>query len=205
MSVDVGTASPACREAVADRWHSWGTLFGASGLSPPITLSFLNTMTLERRQFVATVTMFFTMMGVVQIPMLLAYGIMDGRKFLISAAALLPVVAFMPLGSWLARIMSRDLLDKLILVLLTVITIRLVLQGWNAQSKSRAATPVRRSCVISHGLLKFLEGSMFNLSHPFARDAIFSAQHTQRGRIVLQSPLNENMLLALGELDQTIF
>jgi uncharacterized membrane protein YfcA len=109
-----------------------GTMFGASGLSAPVILSFLNAMKLERRQFIATVTMLFTMMAVVQIPTLFAYGIMDGRKFLISTAALLPIVAFMPVGSWLARHISRDVFDKLVLVLLTMIAIRLVANAWLA-------------------------------------------------------------------------
>ncbi len=107
-----------------------GTMFGASGLSGPVILSFLNAMKLERRQFIATVTMLFTMTAVVQIPALFAYGIMDGQKFLISTAALLPIVAFMPVGSWLARHVSRDVFDKLVLVLLTVIAIRLVVNAW---------------------------------------------------------------------------
>jgi hypothetical protein len=107
-----------------------GTMFGASGLSAPVTLSFLNAMRLERPQFIGTVTFFFTMMAVVQIPALFAYGIMDGRKFLISTAALFPIIAFMPVGSWLARHFSREVFDRLVLVLLTGIAIRLVAQAW---------------------------------------------------------------------------
>lgn len=109
-----------------------GTMFGASGVSAPVTLSFLNAMKLERRQFIATVTMFFTSMAIVQIPTLFAYGIMDERKFLISATALLPILAFMPVGSWLARHISRDVFDKLVLILLTVIALRLVAHAWLA-------------------------------------------------------------------------
>lgn len=109
-----------------------GTLYGASGVSAPVTLSFLNAMRLERRQFIATIAMFFTMMAVVQIPALFAYGIMDAHKFLISATALLPIVAFMPVGSWLARHISRDIFDKLVLILLTAIALRLVAHAWLA-------------------------------------------------------------------------
>lgn len=108
-----------------------GTLFGASGLSAPVTLSFLNAMKLERGQFIATVTAFFTMMGLVQIPMLIGYGMMDGRRFLLSAAALVPIIAFMPLGSWLARHISRETFDRLILVLLTAIATRLLYHAWS--------------------------------------------------------------------------
>jgi uncharacterized membrane protein YfcA len=109
-----------------------GTMFGASGLSAPVTLSFLNAMKLDRRQFIATVTFFFTMMALVQIPMLFAYGIMDGRRFMISTSALLPIVLFMPVGSWLARYISREMFDKLVLVLLTLIAIKLVANAWPA-------------------------------------------------------------------------
>jgi uncharacterized membrane protein YfcA len=109
-----------------------GIMFGASGLSAPVTLSFLNAMKLERRQFIATVTLFFTMMGVVQIPMLVAYGIMNKHNFLFSVGAILPIIAFMPVGSWLSRHLSRDIFDKLILLLLTAIALRLVFHAWFA-------------------------------------------------------------------------
>ncbi len=106
-----------------------GVLFGASGLSAPLTLSFLNAMKLERRTFVATVTVFFVMMGLAQIPALFAYGILDGHKFLLSTGALVPILAGMPIGAWLARHISRDMFDKLILGVLTVIAMRLAFQA----------------------------------------------------------------------------
>lgn len=105
-----------------------GTLFGATGLSAPVTLSFLNAMKLERLQFIATVTVFFTMTGVVQIPLLFWYGIMDLHRFALSAGALVPIFAFMPVGNWLARYISRELFDRIILVLLTAIALKLVWQ-----------------------------------------------------------------------------
>lgn len=106
-----------------------GVLFGASGVSAPVTLSFLNAMKLERRTFVGTVTFFFTMMGIVQIPTLLAYGILDGRRLLLSAGALLPILAGMPVGALLARHISRETFDKIILAILTLIAIRLAMQA----------------------------------------------------------------------------
>jgi len=108
-----------------------GTLFGATGLSAPVTLSFLNAMKLDRQQFIATVTVFFTMTGVVQIPLLFWYGIMDWQRFAISAGALIPIFAFMPLGNWLARHLSRELFDRIILAVLTVIALRLLWQSFS--------------------------------------------------------------------------
>ena len=103
-----------------------GVLFGATGVSAPVSLSFLNAMKLERRTFVATITVFFVMMGVVQIPMLFAYRIMDGRTFLLSLAAILPIWAGMPAGAFAARFISREMFDRIILAVLTVIALRLV-------------------------------------------------------------------------------
>jgi len=106
-----------------------GTMFGATGLSAPVTLSFLNSMRLERRQFIGTVTVFFVMMGVAQVPMLVWYGIMTGHKFLLSCGAILPILAGMPVGGWLAKYMSRETFDKVILGLLTLIAIKLLYQS----------------------------------------------------------------------------
>ena len=103
-----------------------GLLFGTSSLSAPATLSFMNAMRLERERFIATVSVFFTAMGAVQIPMLFIYGIMDLRGFLLSTAAFLPIIAFMPVGSWLARHISREVFDRIILTLLAVIALKLV-------------------------------------------------------------------------------
>ena len=108
-----------------------GVLFGSTGVSAPVSLSFLNAMKLERRTFVATVTVFFVMMGLVQVPMLIGYGLMDGRKFLLSLSAILPIWAGMPVGAWLARHISRETFDKVILAVLTVIAIRL---AWGSLS-----------------------------------------------------------------------
>ena len=49
-----------------------GALQGASGISAPVSLSFLNAMRLERPTFIATVSVFFLMMTVTQIPALMA-------------------------------------------------------------------------------------------------------------------------------------
>ena len=46
---------------------------------------------------------------------------------LLSAAAILPLVAAMPLGNYLARFIAKETFDRLILVLLALIALRLVL------------------------------------------------------------------------------
>ena len=75
----------------------------------------------ERRHAAAVVAL-----GVVQLPMQLAYGIMTGERFLYSLAALAPLTLFMPLGSYLGRRMSRRVFDLIILTLLTGLAVKLM-------------------------------------------------------------------------------
>lgn len=106
-----------------------GVLFGASGLSAPVILSFLNALKLKREQFIGTISVLFLSMGAVQIPMLFYHGLMDGTYFVLSTAALIPILAFMPLGVWLARFISREVFDRIILGLLVVLALKLVIQS----------------------------------------------------------------------------
>lgn len=106
-----------------------GIMQGASGISAPVSITFLSAMRLERAQFIGTISVFFFAMAIVQIPTLTYYGIMTPERFLLGVAAILPLFAGMPLGSWLARYVSRAAFEKLILVLLGLIAAKLF---WDA-------------------------------------------------------------------------
>jgi uncharacterized membrane protein YfcA len=101
----------------------------AAGLSAPISITYLNAMRLERLTFMPTISCFFAGLGVVQIPMLVGMGFLDGPKALLSAGALLPLVAGMPLGTWLGRRFSPKVFDRVILCVLTLLALRLT---WRA-------------------------------------------------------------------------
>src|SRR5680860_599432 len=45
-----------------------GWLYGTSGISAPVSISFLNAMRLERHTFMATISVFFVAMALVQLP-----------------------------------------------------------------------------------------------------------------------------------------
>lgn len=108
---------------------SGGVLQGAVGISAPISISFLNATRMERGAFMATISVFFATMTVVQIPLLTAWGVLTPLRFLLSALAIVPLVAAMPLGAFLARRMSKDFFDRLILLLLALIALRLVVSA----------------------------------------------------------------------------
>lgn len=108
-----------------------GILQGAAGLSAPVSLSFLNALRLERPQFIITISVFFYAMALVQIPLLAGLGILTGERFVLSCLALIPLMAAMPLGAWLARRISRGTFDLVILTLLVILSLRLIWQAVN--------------------------------------------------------------------------
>ncbi len=106
-----------------------GLLQGAGGLSAPISVTFLSAMRLERLEFIATVSVFFTAVSAVQIPTLWALGVLTPERLALSALAVGPLFAGIPVGQWLARRISRAAFDRLILALLAAIAVRLL---WGA-------------------------------------------------------------------------
>lgn len=105
-----------------------GVFQGAAGISAPVSVSFLNAIRLERPVFIFTVSVFFVSMGVVQLPALLLSGLMTLPIFGLSFLAIIPVIAFMPLGNWLGHRASPQMFDRAILVFLSVLAVRLASQ-----------------------------------------------------------------------------
>jgi uncharacterized membrane protein YfcA len=106
-----------------------GVLQGAVGISAPVSITFLNSMKLERRQFIATISIFFLAMVFVQLPLMIYYGLMTKERFILSCLAIVPLLAFMPVGAFLARHISKETFDKVILVVLGILAIRLAYEG----------------------------------------------------------------------------
>ena len=106
-----------------------GGLQGATGVSAPVSVTFINGMRLSRPQFVLTVSTLFLAFVLTQIPALTLAGVLTSERALFSAAALFPVAAGMPIGGWAARRLSPQAFDRLILVLLAGIAMKLF---WDA-------------------------------------------------------------------------
>jgi len=102
-----------------------GLMQGAGGISAPISVTFLNAMRLERSEFIATISVFFLMMSVFQIPSLVALGILNWERTGLAMLGAIPLFGAMPLGERAARRISKATFDKLILLLLTVVALRL--------------------------------------------------------------------------------
>ncbi len=103
-----------------------GFMQGAGGLSAPVSVTFLNSLNLTRREFIGTISVFFIAMSVFQIPVLAALGILDWQRAALGIAAMLPLFIGIYVGSWSARYLSKEAFDKAILVLLAVIAVKLL-------------------------------------------------------------------------------
>jgi uncharacterized membrane protein YfcA len=103
-----------------------GVLQGAAGLSAPISLTFLNSMKLERNQFIPTISVYFGVMSLFQMPALYFYKFLNIETIIISCLSTVVLMSFMPIGSWLAKSVSKENFDKLILLLLCFIALRII-------------------------------------------------------------------------------
>jgi uncharacterized protein len=86
-------------------------------------------MRLERREFIGTISAFFFVMSLFQIPTLVAFDVLDWERAGLAVLATIPLFGAMPLGEWAARRVSKATFDKMILVLLTVVALRLAYQA----------------------------------------------------------------------------
>ena len=106
-----------------------GILQGAAGISAPVSITYLNAMRLGRESFIATISLFFGSMSLVQVPLLAYLGVLTSERLTLSAIACVPLFAAMAAGAWMARFIPRDTFDRIVMALLVLIALRLLWQA----------------------------------------------------------------------------
>lgn len=104
-----------------------GVLQGATGISAPIGVTFIHAMGLDRAAHVYAVSAMFLVLGSVQIPSLIIAGIMEWQWVLEALLAMTPILIFMPVGQMLAGKLSRKAFDRMILIFLGLMGLKMVL------------------------------------------------------------------------------
>ena len=104
-----------------------GMLQGATGISAPIGVTFIHAMSLERDVHVFAVSAMFLLYASVQLPALAIAGVMQPQWLLDGILALVPIVLFMPVGQAIAGRLSRKAFDRMILIFLGAIGVKMVL------------------------------------------------------------------------------
>ena len=102
-----------------------GFLQGTFGISAPATLTFLNAIKFERTEFIIIVSVFFLTMSLIQLPTLHYLGLMKAEHLIFGLLAVIPLIGFMPVGGFLLRHATPEIFDKVILVVLVGVAIRL--------------------------------------------------------------------------------
>jgi uncharacterized membrane protein YfcA len=103
-----------------------GALQGATGISAPLSVTFVHAMRLEREAHVFAVSAIFLLFSMVQVPALMVSGVMRGEWLLQGVLALVPILLFMPVGQWLGTRFSAVAFDRLTLVFLCLIGLQLL-------------------------------------------------------------------------------
>ena len=103
-----------------------GVLQGTAGLSAPISITFLNAMKLERNQFIPTISVYFGVMSIFQMPTLYYYNFLNFEIIIASLVSTIVLLSFMPIGSWIAKSVSKEKFDKITLILLAFIAVRII-------------------------------------------------------------------------------
>ena len=103
-----------------------GILQGSAGLSAPISITFLNSMKLDRNQFIPTISVYFGVMSIFQMPTLYYYDFLNIEIIILSIMSTIVLMCFMPLGSWIAKSISKETFDKVTLILLGFIALRII-------------------------------------------------------------------------------
>ncbi len=102
-----------------------GVLQGASGISAPISITFLNSMKLTRETFISTISVFFMTMSFFQTPGLIYYKFLNYDIILISLICTFVLLSSMPIGARMAKSISVNAFDKIILILLAIISCKI--------------------------------------------------------------------------------
>lgn len=104
-----------------------GILQGATGISAPIGVTFIHAMALDRDAHVFAVSAMFLLFATVQLPALWVAGVMRPDWMVQGLLALVPILLFMPLGQWLGGKLSRKAFDRMILIFLGAIGLKMAL------------------------------------------------------------------------------
>jgi uncharacterized membrane protein YfcA len=103
-----------------------GALQGATGVGSPLGVTYIHAMRLPRGAHVFAVSAMFLQFGVVQIPALAVAGVLTWPILLQGALAMLPALAALPVGGWLAGWLPPRAFDIVILVLLVLVAVQLL-------------------------------------------------------------------------------
>lgn len=103
-----------------------GTLQGAIGLSSPVSITFLHATRLGRETFIYTISVFFAVMSVLQVPTQIYLGLSSVSFAALSTLTLLPILSGLYCGNRIGKRLSPKMFDITIIILLAAVSIKML-------------------------------------------------------------------------------
>ena len=107
-----------------------GFLQGSTGLSAPVSVTFMSAVNLRREEFIFTMSLYFFVMTIIQFPVQIYLEVMDWERFFYGAAAVIPLSLGMYAGELLGQKLQKPTLDKAIIALLLMLSLRLLFSNF---------------------------------------------------------------------------
>ena len=104
-----------------------GALQGSTGISAPASVTFLHALRLSREAYIFSISSLFLIFSMTQVPALSLAGILTWPVFLEGLMAIVPAVVMLPVGAFVGRRIRREVFDKIVLLLLAVIALKLLI------------------------------------------------------------------------------
>lgn len=107
-----------------------GALQAATGISAPIIAAYMGSLRLAPRAYVFAVSAPFGMFAAAHFVFLTGIGAYSGVVVAQSVLAILPALAFIPVGGWLRRFITPKQFDVIVRLTLVVLALRLLRDAW---------------------------------------------------------------------------
>ncbi len=109
-----------------------GSLQGAIGLSSPVSITFMHAIRLGREPFIFTMSVFFAVLSILQVPTQILLGLSSLKFAAISNLSLFPIIIGLYAGNQLGKKMNPRTFDLTIMGLLTAVSIKMIVDIFSA-------------------------------------------------------------------------
>ena len=107
-----------------------GTMQASTGISAPVLVPFVDGLGLSPRGYVFTVATVFSMLSGTHFIVMMSLQAYSLEQLAESVLAVIPAIAFVPLGSKLRGLIEPEVFSRLIRVLMFVMAMRLIYGAW---------------------------------------------------------------------------
>jgi uncharacterized membrane protein YfcA len=119
-------SAPTARRVAVPVGVTAGVLQGATGISAPIGVTFIHAQRHGREAHLFAVSVMFLVLGVSHAAALGTAGIIQPRWIVESVIGIVPIIVAMPIGEWLSKKLSREAFDRMILIFLAGMGVKML-------------------------------------------------------------------------------